>query len=403
MATQKPFRFGISPISLIVVTIFIDLTGVGIIIPLLPFYVSTFQVGPAALGILLTSFSIMQFIFSPILGWISDRTGRRPVLLLSILTSLVSFILFAIANSFFLLLLSRIIAGMATEAAVAQAYIADITNRKERASKMGQVGAAVGAGFIIGPALGGFLSIYGFSVPGFGAAVLALFNLFFVFFLLPESINKKRNARALPNSKENYIRKIFRIMRMPLLGSILIVYFIITFAFSAIQVLVPLLSISFFNFGLVDMSSIFIYIGIVQIILQGAVIGKLENKVGDEKLIVFGPLIMMLGIIVMPLVRQIVFFLASITLVALGSGVMQTVVPSFISKRTAKNEQGSLLGITQSVSSIARVPGPLISGLVVELTGLASSFFLSGFFLMIAFIFGCRVFQACMLRTKKSN
>jgi DHA1 family tetracycline resistance protein-like MFS transporter len=191
-----PTRWGLSPTFVVFMTIFIDITGFGMIIPLLPFYAETFQAGPAALGVLVVSFSMMQFIFSPILGRFSDNAGRRPVLLLSILTSSVSFILFALANSFLMLLLSRIIAGMATESAVAQAYIVDITSEKERAKGIGRVGAAFGAGFIIGPAMGGFLSVYGFSAPGFAAFALALLNFLFVFLFLPEPTKIVHNEYA---------------------------------------------------------------------------------------------------------------------------------------------------------------------------------------------------------------
>jgi len=156
------------------------------ILPLLPFYVEIFQAGAAALGILAASFSIMQFIFAPILGRISDNVGRRPILLLSILASTASFILFTLANSYFLLLLSRIIAGVATEAGVVQAYIADTTSEKERARGIGKMGAAHGVGFITGPVIGGALGIYGFWAPNVAAIILTLLNLLLVFFFLPE-------------------------------------------------------------------------------------------------------------------------------------------------------------------------------------------------------------------------
>jgi MFS family permease len=205
----------------------------------------------------------------------------------------------------------------------------------------------------------------------------------------------------ISNSKSNYFRNMGRAFKRPLVGPVFLISFIITHAFSAIQVIVPLLTISFFNFGSKELSYVFIYIGIIQILLQGFVLGRLVKKVGEEKLIAFGPLIMMLGIVAMPLIPNIGLFLSSLAMMAFGNGVMQTVVPSFISKRTPASEQGGVLGITQSVSSIARVPGPIIGGFVVEITGLVSSFFLSGLFLMVAFIFGCRVFQACTFKRKK--
>ena len=177
---------GLSPIFVIVLTVFIDITGYGIIIPLLPFYANEFQAGPTALGILIASFAIMQFFFSPLLGKASDKKGRKPILLISLLISFISFTIFSFANSYLMLLFSRIIAGIATERAVAQAYIADVTDHKTRTKEMGKIGAALGAGFIIGPAIGGILSTYGFSIPGYAAMILTLINILFVISFLPE-------------------------------------------------------------------------------------------------------------------------------------------------------------------------------------------------------------------------
>jgi len=389
-------RFELSPTLVIVITIFIDITGFGIIIPLLPFYAETFQAGSAALGVLVASFSLMQFIFSPILGRISDNVGRKPVLMISILTSAASFVLFAVANSFFILLLSRIVAGLATETAVAQAYIADITSKEERASGIGKVGAAHGAGFIIGPAIGGFLSVYGFSAPGFAAVFLTLLNLLFVLFFLPESLEQKGSfLQIATKSNGDFLRKLLDAFSKPLIGVVLVIFFIVFLSFSAIPVIVPLLGVIFFGFGPVEMSYFFIYIGTIQIILQGAVIGRLTNKIGEEKLIAFGPLLMMLGIFIMPLIPNIAIFVFSLTMIAFGSGMMRTVVPSFISKITPANEQGGTLGVTNSVASIATVPGPLVGGSLFEFAGLAAPFFTSAAILIVAFGLGCRVFHAC--------
>ena len=402
LRNRRHVRFGLSPISVIVMTLFIDATGFGIIVPLLPFYAETFRAGSAALGILVASFSLMQFIFSPILGRISDNVGRKPVLVISILTSVASFLLFAIANSFLILLLSRIVAGLATETAVAQAYIADITSKKERASGIGKVGAAHGAGFIIGPAMGGFLSVYGFSAPGFAAVFLTLVNLLFVLLFLPESLKKESSELPLsPNSTSCFFHKILFTFEKPLIWAVLMIFFIVFLSFSAIPVIVPLLGVAFFGFGSVEMSYFFMYIGAVQIILQGVVIGTLTKKVGEEKLIAFGPLLMMLGIFLMPLIPNIAIFMLSLTMIASGSGIMRTVVPSLISRITPADEQGGTLGVANSVASIATVPGPLIGGSLFEFAGIAAPYFASASMLIVAFGLGCRVFHACtrVLRT----
>jgi DHA1 family tetracycline resistance protein-like MFS transporter len=228
---SRQCRLGISPSFVIVMTIFIDMIGFGMVIPLLPFHPETIEAGALALGILIGSFSLMQFIFSPILGRLSDKVGRRPVILLSIFSSAISFIVFALANSFTMLLISRITAGMATETAVAQAYIADITSEKERTTGMGKVGAAHGAGFIIGPTIGGFLSIYGFSAAGFAAAALTGVNFLFAFFFLPESNAHTRSSMQKSVDSDGYWRRLAKALTKPLIGTVLVILFIITFAF----------------------------------------------------------------------------------------------------------------------------------------------------------------------------
>ena len=391
-AKRGQARFRLSPVFVVVMTLFIDATGFGMIIPLLPFYAETFQAGSAALGVLIASFPLMQFIFSPILGRISDNVGRKPVLVISILTSTGSFVLFAVANSFFILLLSRIVAGLATETAVAQAYIADITSKKERASGIGKVGAAHAAGFIIGPAIGGTLSVYGFSAPGVAAVFLTVINLLFVLFFLPESLPQKDSIlHVVADSNDGFLRRLLDAFSKPLIGTVLVIFFIVFLSWSAIPVIMPLLGVIFFGFGSVEMSYFFIYMGTIQIVWQGVIIGRLTEKFGEEQLIAFGPLLLMLGIFLMPLIPNIVIFVFSLTIISLASGMMRTVVPSFISKISPANEQGGILGVTTGVASIARVPGPLIAGFLFEFAGSAAPFFASAAMLMVAFGFGFRV------------
>ncbi|MCW4052342.1 MAG: MFS transporter [Candidatus Bathyarchaeota archaeon] len=303
-------RFHLTPNSVIIVTIFIDITGFGIVIPLLPFYAQTFQAGSAALGVLVASFAMMQFVFAPLFGRASDRIGRKPVLMLSILISSISFILFVFASSFLILLLSRIIAGMATETAVAQAYIADITGEDERAKGIGQLGAAFGVGFIVGPALGGLLSIQGCQIPGLAAVGLTLLNLLFVFLFLPESASQKvRFKKPERSQKEGSLSRLMSVFAKPLVGPTFLISFMITFAFATIPVVAPLVGALFFGFGAVEMSYIFIYIGVVQIMLQGFLVGTLAKKLGEEKMIVLGPLLMTSGMLTMPFLRNVLPFI----------------------------------------------------------------------------------------------
>jgi DHA1 family tetracycline resistance protein-like MFS transporter len=386
----------LSPITILVITVLVDMTGFGMIIPLIPFYAQKLDAGPSGIGILLTSFSVMQFFFSPVLGQISDSRGRKPVLIFSILTSIGSFVLFTIAKNYPILLLSRIIAGLASEGAVAQAYVADVTSREDRSQGLGKIGAATGIGFILGPVLGGLLSPYGFWAPGTAAVILSIINLMFVIIFLPEPERLTESRYSI--GFRGYLKNIYDAVREPLTGQVLIIFFVITLSFSAIPVTVPLLTIDYYGFTEVDMSYVFIFIGLVQVLLQGFAIRKLVESLGEEKLIVLGPFIMMLGIISMPLFRGILFFGFSIVLISVGVGVTNTAVPGLISLLSPPERQGRVLGLTQSVGSIARIPGPVLSGIATELTGLSTSFFFGGLILIIPFLLGCRVFSLCTLK-----
>lgn len=397
-STNSPKQDRISPILILAITVAVDMIGFGMIIPLIPFYAITLGASPSSIGILIASFSLMQVLFSPILGRISDHIGRRPVLLLSILTSLVSFILFTLADSFIILLLSRLVAGLATEAAVAQAYIADSTTKAERAKGMGKIGAALGIGFILGPAMSGFLSPYGFWTPGVAAVILSLINFLFVLVFLPESIPKEPPSKeqvSLQNEGQVYLRRLIYAISQPLTGAVYIIYFIVTFAFSTIPVIVPLLVEEFYNFSAVEMSYLFMYIGVLQVLLQAGGIGKIMQKISEESLIIIGPLLMLCGIFVMPLTRSLIVFLGTLSLLSTGVALTNTIIPSFLSKRTPPDEQGQVLGLTQSVSSLARVPGPVVSGVIYDLGGTGMPFFVSAIILLLPVVLACKVFQKC--------
>jgi DHA1 family tetracycline resistance protein-like MFS transporter len=382
---------GFSPIFVIILTVFIDITGYGIIIPLLPYYASEFNAGPTALGVLIASFAIMQFLFSPLLGKVSDTKGRKPILLLSLLISLIGFTIFSFANSYFILLLSRIIAGLATERAVAQAYIADVTDHKTRTKEMGKIGAALGAGFIIGPALGGILSTYGYSVAGYAAMILTIINILFVFSFLPEPNREKEKKMEF----SGYLSGLRDSIKKPILSQTLLILFIVTFAFSTIPVIVPLLGLDFYNFDSLQLSYVFIYIGFIQILMQGFLINWLSKKFGEKKLITIGPTLMAAGILIMPLFQNLTIFYLANSLLAAGFGIINTSIPAFLSKRSSVTEQGSILGIVSSIASIANIPGPLIIGVIYDVAGYFVPFLISALMLTTAFIISCRVYRAC--------
>ncbi|MFW9897367.1 MAG: MFS transporter, partial [Candidatus Thorarchaeota archaeon] len=351
---------------IILITIFIDATGYAMIRPLLSFYALSFNVGAFALGLLMNVFAVMQFIFSPILGRLSDKYGRRPLLLISISISSFSFLLFTIADSFWMLLLSRTISGMATEIPIAQAYIADITTNKNRTAGLGKVRAAFSAGVIIGPSIGGFLSIYGYWAPGVLTIVLTLINLIMVYFFLPETRLYARDNKIQNVDTVGFIKNLRNAFKKPLLPSLFLIYFIVVLSFAAIPVLIPLITIDFFNFDEIQLSFVFIVIGIMQFITQGFFIGKLSEKLGEGKLIIIGIVFVFCAILLMPIIPIVIAFYFLIAFLSVGNGFVRTSVPSLISKLSSENEQGGFLGLSQSIVSFAFIPGPLIAGYFYE-------------------------------------
>ncbi|MFX1388027.1 MAG: MFS transporter, partial [Promethearchaeota archaeon] len=375
----------------ILTTIFIDATGYAMIRPLMSFYALSFNVGAFALGLLMNMFALMQFIFSPILGRLSDKYGRRSLLLISISISSFSFLLFTIANSFWMLLLSRIVSGMATEIPIAQAYMADITVNEKRTAGLGKVRAAFSAGVIIGPSIGGFLSVFGYWVPGILTIGLTIINLIMVYFFLPETRVIEKNDQIQIIKTEGFVKSLKNALKKPLFPSLLLIYFIVVLSFAAIPVLIPLFTIDFFNFDEIQLSFVFMVIGILQFITQGFFMGKLSEKLGEGNLIIIGIIFVFFGTLLMPIIPTVIVFYLLISLLSTGSGFVRTSIPSLISKLSNEDEQGGFLGLAQSVVSFAFIPGPLIAGYFYEFIDVLAPFLFSAILLLGSFILSLKI------------
>jgi len=379
--------------SIILLTVFIDATGYAMVIPLLPFISASFGVGPTGLGFLMLIFALMQFLFSPIMGNLSDIYGRRKLLLGSIGLSSLSFFMFTIASSYWFLVLSRIFSGIATEVSIAQAYMADITSNKKRTSGLGKVRAAFSAGVIIGPTLGGVLSFIGFWAAGLLAMSLTLINLLFAFFFLPETVNQKqkRNRELLKNRK-NRLENLKKAFNHPIIPYLLLTFFIVSYAFAAIPILIPYVSNEFFGFTEFDLSLVFVFIGALQFVIQGFLMDILSEKVGDIKLIVIGIVILSLAIALMPYLPYIIMFYILISLLSTGSGFIRTSIPGLISKITSEEEQGKYMGYAQSSASLALIPGPLIAGITYEYISFEAPFLISSILVFLTLFLTIKVY-----------
>jgi MFS family permease len=342
-------------LGILFLVVFVDLLGFGMVIPVMPIYAEHLGASEAATGWLSTGYSLMQFVFAPIWGRLSDRVGRRPVLLVSIAMTAVAFLLYGVAASFAVLLVSRLFAGAATaNIAIAQAYVADVTTPEGRAKGMGMIGAAFGLGFVFGPAVGGLLAAHSLSTPGFVAAALSLVNLVGAFFLLPEPAQHAAVAR--PRGR---FEALFAELRKPGIRKLLVVFFVVTLAFSAMEATYAFLAQRHYGLDAKHVGWVFAYIGVIVVLVQGGLIGPLTRRYGEKKLLVAGTVLQGVSLAALPFATGLPGLLLATAPLALGSGLSSPSLSSLLSKFSRAEDQGGTLGIGQSASALGRIFGPL--------------------------------------------
>lgn len=349
-------------LAIIFLTVFIDLIGFGIVLPLLPRYIERFGGEGAIIGLVIGSFSLMQFFFSPIWGRLSDRIGRRPVLLISNAGSAIAYAVFALAAivggkmGLLLVLISRVFAGICgANISVASAYIADITPVEKRSRSMALIGLAFGLGFIFGPAIGAFSAKYlGLAGPGWIASGLCAVNFILSIFILKESLNPL-SAKAEQRPR---LQQIVHTLRQPKLGGLIGLYFLATFCFTSFEATLPLLLSKTYHYDEIKLGFIFSFCGIIAAITQGGLIGALVKKFGDAKLISVSLIVVGLSLALMPLAGNILFLLVLLAIFSAASNINRTPTMGQISVNSPQNEQGAVLGVAQSAGTLARVFGP---------------------------------------------
>ncbi len=364
-------KFFTTPLIIIFVTVFIDLIGFGMVIPILPFYANTppFSATPLEIGFLVASYSLMQFFFSPLLGRLSDRYGRRPVLFISLLGSAVGYFVIGFASTLFLVFLGRIIGGITGgNISTAQAYIADVTSKENRAKGMGLFGAAFGLGFIFGPAFAGILSKYGVHVPFFFAAALSFVNAIALYFILPESL--KASARRVLPERKNRLLELFDSLKNKEFREINIVYFLLVTAFSIMTYAFVLYTTFRFGYTAEQNGYLFAFVGLIAILGQGFLFGRLVKRYGESSLIVAGCLLMVVSLFAVPLVGPqyggLIGLLIGTAVLSFGNSLASPGLTSLASKTADEHDQGRAMGILQSGASLARVIGPVIGGLLLN-------------------------------------
>jgi MFS family permease len=382
-------------IFVVFLVVFIDLLGFGIVIPLLPsFSQDVLQMREGTIGLAAGIFSLMQFLFSPLWGRLSDIYGRKPIIVFSLTGNVFSYIALGLVfsgifRSIFVLFLARAMAGFfSANIGAAMAYVSDVTETKDRSKGMGIIGAAFGLGFVFGPFSGGILaSKFGYGVPVFLAAFLSLTALIFAVVILEESLPVEFRRQKVSSTFRIGIgtKKLIEALKHPHVGFLIILYFIITFSiantYSTFQLYAQ--SKDGFNYNIEEISYLFAFMGIIGAMVQGGLIRYLVKLFDERKLLIAGNILMAVGLGIIPYTHHNLFLLlGSLFLVSFGNGLNQPITLSFVSKFSDRDEQGGILGINQSLSSLARFLGPSLGGFVYQGIGFAAPFLTGGIFML---------------------
>lgn len=365
-------KFFTKPLVIIFITVFIDLVGFGIVIPLLPYYGETFNASPFEVGMLFAIYSAMQFIFAPILGVLSDYYGRRPILFWSLIGSGLGYLCIGYASALWMVFVGRIVAGITGgNLSTAQACIADLTTKENRARGMGTFGAMFGFGFIFGPAIGGILSRYGVQVPFLFASVLIFANAIAFYFVFPETVKKRKNTLL---KKSTYFTKpgvkLASIFSNSRFSTINILYFLVITAFSIMTASFTLFTIYRFKYNAEQNGYLFAYIGVSAIIFQGLLFSRLAKRFSEDWLVVFGCFLMVGSLFTLPYIGPnlggLSALLVSMTFFSLGNSLSSPSLTSLASKISDEKNQGKVFGVMQSAASLARAVGPTIASFLLN-------------------------------------
>ncbi|HYM73978.1 MAG TPA: MFS transporter [Stellaceae bacterium] len=390
---QWPRAINSITMPILFLIVLVDLIGFGLIIPLLPFYAERFGASPQEVTVLMAVFSLMSMLAAPFWGRLSDRIGRRPVLMASMAAAALAYLWLGFASALWMLFAARALAGAcAGNIAAAQAYIADVTTPEKRARGMGMIGAAFGLGFIVGPALGGViagndLATADLRTPGIIACAMSAIAFLGVVFVLKESLQADLPQRQR-RSRTEALRLAFA---RTALARLLLVFFLAILAFAGMEATFALWAMAQFGWGPAQIGYVFTYVGLLSAAMQGGLIGRLTARFGEERLLVAGLALIACGLAILPFTHNLTLLLVSVSGLALGMGAMQPSLNSLISRRAGAQEQGEVMGVAQSVGSLARVLGPLLAGVLFAGLGRNTPFLCGMVLVAVAAVLGWRL------------
>jgi MFS transporter, DHA1 family, tetracycline resistance protein len=375
-----------SPLVFLFVTVFVDMIGYGIVVPLLPFYAGPYASGAVLVGLLGSLYAAMQFAGGPFLGGLSDRHGRRPVLLLCLLGTSLAYLLLGLAQTLTSLLVAVVLAGAVSGTlATAQAYIADSTTKEDRARGLGMIGAAFGLGLVAGPAVGGLLSLHSLSAPALFASVLALTNCAFGYLTVPES-HAPRLRKKVPLLRLDPISQLARILEMRNVRVLLVAVLLLNLALAGLVNNFPLFSQARFGWGTTSNAFFFAFVGVCAVVTQGFLIGRLQPRFGESSLLLGGLALVSLNLLLVSLVPSGVLLYPIVGILALGMGLAIPSLTALISNRTPPQAQGRLMGGLQAILSLAMILGPATAGLAFDHLGIPAPYLIGGALSVLALV-----------------
>ena len=390
---MRPVR-DIRAVPTLFLIVFVDLVGFGLVIPLLPFYAVRFAASAQEVTALVAVYSLMQLVTAPLWGRLSDRVGRRPVLIASMAASALAYLWLGSATALWMLFAARAFAGAcAGNIATAQAYIADVTGPDDRARGMGLIGAAFGLGFMIGPALGGLLAgtdplTADLETPAWVAAGLSFLALLGVVLLLPESLAADRRGRTPSRGR---VGTVLGVLRRPVLSRLILIFFLVILAVAGMQSVFAIWAMPQFGWGPGQVGYVFAYVGLISAILQGGLIGRLTRYFGEERLLLGGLVLIAAGLLALPFAHGLPILAPALTGLALGMGLMQPSLNSLISRQAGGEEQGEVMGVSQSVGSLSRVLGPFAAGFFFATFGHNSPYFMGVVLVAVALLLALKL------------
>ena len=369
------------PLLIIFLTILVNLIGFGIIIPLLPFYAETFGASPFRIGLLFAVFSLCQLFAAPVLGDWSDKYGRRPILILSLLGTVVSFVMLALAHSFAMLFFARVVDGLSGgNISTARAYVADVTEPKDRARAYGLIGVAFGLGFILGPALSGVLAKVSITAPIWVAAGITAVATVMAWLWLPETVHRTHAGTGLP------FKNLATLMRRPNLRRVLAIDFVYWLAFAVFQTTFALFAARRFNFDAPQTGYFFAAFGLLGAVVQGAMIRPVVNRFGDKSTFMAGLLCGAIGLIATALTHSVQLFALSLVPLALGIGFGHPTMTSLVSRAARGDEQGRVQGAASAVESLGRTIGPMWGSATLQRFGEGVPYVTAAGFLLLTLL-----------------